>query len=71
MCSDGPTTSYGYELSPGDEADPGDIPVCCYEPMSGVTTEEGDIDYTCGDCGTVLEISRSGVVGDIREKDAA
>jgi hypothetical protein len=66
-----PTTSYGYELTPGDEADRDDIPVCCYDDMSGATTEEGGIDYTCGDCGTVLEIDELGLVADIRESATA
>lgn len=71
MCSTGPTTSYGYELSPGDDTDRDDIPVCCSDDMNGKKTAEGGIDYTCGDCGTVLEIGANGLVFDIREKTAA
>jgi hypothetical protein len=67
MCSTGPTTSYGYELSPGDDTDIDDVPVCCDEDMAGKDTERGGRDYTCGDCGTVVSIAASGLVSDIYE----
>lgn len=47
------TTSYGFPLSPGDHAGIHDIPICR--------------DYTCPGCGTVVSISASGLVDDIRE----
>lgn len=71
MCSSAPTTSYGYELSIADDAGLDDVPVCCGDDMNGAKTSRGGIDYTCGRCGTVLEISKSGLVDDIREKTAA
>ena len=71
MCSTGPTTSYGYELSPGDETDLDDIPVCCGSDMTGKKLDDGDIEHACENCGTVLEINENGLVWDIREKPAA
>lgn len=70
MCSTGPTTSYGYELSPGDEADLDDAPQCCGGDMTaGPSDEDGDRDYVCdnGECGTRLTITGAGVVLDILE----
>lgn len=61
-----PTTSYGHELSPGDDTDLDDIPVCC-DGMDGKDTSNGGRDYTCPDCGTVVSISASGLVDDIYE----
>lgn len=58
-----PTTSYGYELSPGADLD--DVPVCCDEAMTGADGVRGGRDYTCGDCQTVVAISASGLVNDI------
>jgi hypothetical protein len=66
-----PTTSYGYELEIADDAGHDDVPVCCGDDMNGEKTAEGGIDYTCGSCGTVLEIDELGLVSDIREKAAA
>jgi hypothetical protein len=72
MCSTGPTTSYGYELSPGDETDLDDTPRCCGESMTAkAPDEDGDREYLCGQCGTALEINENGLVWDIREKAAA
>ncbi|MFE0845241.1 hypothetical protein [Streptomyces rochei] len=62
---DTPTTSYGYELSIGDEADRDDIPVCCGDDMAGKDTLRGGRDYTCGTCKTVLLIAANGLVSDI------
>lgn len=70
MCSTGPTTSYGYELSPGDEADLDDMPQCCGGDMTaGKPDEDGDRDYVCdgGGCGTKLTITGAGMVLDIYE----
>lgn len=70
MCSTGPTTSYGYELSPGDEADLDDIPQCCGGEMTaGPPDGDGDRDYVCdnGGCGTRLTITGAGMVLDILE----
>jgi len=67
MCSTGPTTSYGYELEIGDDAGHDDTPVCCGEDMTGKDTGRGGREWTCGDCGTVLLISASGLVDDIYE----
>lgn len=71
MCSSAPTTSYGYELAIAMEADLDDIPRCCGEDMTGKDAESGGRDYTCGDCGTVLSISDTGLVDDIYEPAAA
>jgi hypothetical protein len=71
MCSTGPTTSYGYELSIADDTDIDDVPVCCGDDMPGKKLDDGGIEYTCGSCGTVLEIDELGLVFDIREKTAA
>ena len=71
MCSTGPSTSYSYELRIADETDLEDNPRCCGDDMNGSKTTEGGIDYTCGSCGTMLEINENGLVWDIREKTAA
>ena len=60
-----PTTSYGYELSPGDDADLDDIPVCCGNGMTAKDTNDGGRKYTCGNCKTVVTIAASGLVFDI------
>lgn len=61
-----PTTSYGHELSPGDDTDINDIPVCC-DDMEGEDTSSGGRDHTCPVCQTVVSISASGLVNDIYE----
>lgn len=66
-----PTTSYGYELTPGDDAGHDDVPICCNNDMPGGKTPDGGIDFTCGSCGTVVEIDESGLVFDIREAATA
>ncbi len=71
MCQSTPTTSYGHELSPGDDTDRDDVPVCCGEDMTGADTRRGGRDYTCGDCGTIVSIAASGLVKDIYEEAAA
>lgn len=71
MCQSAPTTSYGYELSIGADTDIDDVPVCCGDDMTGKNTARGGRDYTCGDCGTVVAISASGLVSDIYEGQAA
>ncbi len=71
MCDSAPTTSYGYELSIGDDTDRDDIPVCCGDDMTPEDNERGYRAYTCGDCDTVVTISPNGLVFDIREKTAA
>lgn len=38
--------------------------------MTGKETDRGGREWTCGDCGTVLLIAASGVVGDIYEAAA-
>jgi hypothetical protein len=53
-------TVHGLELSPGDEVDDRDIPVCHGEPM----LRAGQV-FTCQDCPTVVEYS-GGLVFDIR-----
>lgn len=60
-----PTTSYGYELSIGDDTDRDDVPVCCGEDMTGKDTQREGRNYTCGTCKTVLLIAASGLVSDI------
>lgn len=70
MCSTGPTTSYGYELSPGDEFDLDDTPQCCGADMTaGQPDADGDRDYACaGDgCGTRVTVTGAGMVDDILE----
>lgn len=69
MCQSAPTTSYGYELSPGDEADLDDAPQCCGGDMAaGPPDEDGDRDYVCdGGCGTRVTITGAGMVLDICE----
>jgi hypothetical protein len=57
-----PATSYGYDLSIGDDTDPGDIPVCCDTDMLGRDDDRGNRDYTCTTCGTVLTVAPSGLV---------
>jgi hypothetical protein len=70
MCSTGPTTSYGYELSIADDTDLDDVPICCGDDM--IPKEVGGgIEYSCPNCGTELDIDASGLVSDIREKAAA
>ncbi|MFG2276694.1 hypothetical protein ACGFNY_43920 [Streptomyces chartreusis] len=62
-----PTTSYGHPLTPGDEIDLNDTPVCCND-MTGADTGNGGRDYTCPNCHTVLSISPNGLVDDIHEE---
>ena len=66
-----PTTSYGYELEIADDAGHDDIPVCHGDDMIPKRLDDGSVEHTCGSCGTVLEIDASGLVFDIREKQAA
>ena len=84
MCHSEPTI-YGMPLDPGMEIEVG-VPDCCYGPMDKKgedpcpccrpedTDGEGTgihVEYTCEDCGTVVEFSGLGLVFDIREKTAA
>lgn len=84
MCQSEPSI-YGMELDPGMEIEDG-VPDCCYGPMTKnkdesctCCTPEGTdgagtgvhVEYECGDCGTVVEVSGLGLVYDIREKAAA
>jgi hypothetical protein len=72
MCQSTPTTSYGYELRPGDEADRDDTPRCCGDDMTGTDAGDHYRDWTCGDCGTVVTIDQEAeLVSDIVEKQAA
>lgn len=71
MCQSAPTTSYGYELCPGDEVDVDDVPRCCGDDMTSKDTGDGYRDWTCGDCGTVVTVDQEAeMVSDIREKQA-
>ncbi|RLU81975.1 hypothetical protein CTZ27_30895 [Streptomyces griseocarneus] len=63
-----PTTSYGFELSIGDDTSLDDTPVCCDEDMTGEDTSHGYRDYTCHGCGTVLTLAPSGLVFDISNR---
>jgi hypothetical protein len=60
-----PTTSYGYELSIGDDTDHDDVPVCCGDEMTGKDAPRGGRSYTCGTCKTLVVIAASGLVSDI------
>lgn len=65
-----PTTSYGYELRPGDEFDPTDTPQCCGGDMTaGQPDADGERDYVCdgGGCGTRVAVTGAGMVNDILE----
>lgn len=53
-------TVQGVELSPGDEVDARDVPVCHDEPML-----RAGLVFTCKDCPTVVEYA-NGLVFDIR-----
>ncbi|MCX5202468.1 hypothetical protein OG897_13545 [Streptomyces sp. NBC_00237] len=59
-----PTTSYGHELSPGDDTDINDTPVCC-DDMEATDGVRGGRDYTCPECSSVVSISATGLVNDI------
>lgn len=63
-------TICGYiELSAGDELGYCLAPDCCDAEMTGKEIDaDGHREYTCGDCGTVLEVDELGLVWDIREK---
>lgn len=62
-------TICGYmELHPADELGHDLAPDCCDDEMTGEDTDDGHREYTCGDCGTVLEVDELGLVYDIREK---
>lgn len=54
------------ELSPGDELGRDLPPDCCGDEMTG-KPDADHIKYTCGDCGTVLEVDGFGLVFDIRD----
>ena len=60
-----PSTSYGYELSVGDDAGLDDMPVCCSDDMTGRDTACGGRDYTCRTCTAVVAIAPNGLVSDI------
>ncbi|MFJ6761044.1 MULTISPECIES: hypothetical protein [unclassified Streptomyces] len=47
-----------------------DIPVCCDDDTDAVKLGNGGIEYSCGDCRTILEFDNSGLVSDLREKAA-
>ncbi|WP_406418377.1 hypothetical protein [Streptomyces sp. NBC_01614] len=53
-------TVHGVELSPGEEVDDRDIPICHDEPMA----RAGDL-FSCHQCPTVVEYD-DGLVFDIR-----
>ncbi|MDT0608846.1 hypothetical protein [Streptomyces lancefieldiae] len=61
-----PTTSYGYELTIGDDTDRDDVPICCGEDMTGKDAARGNREYSCG-CGTKVTIAPSGLVFDITD----
>ena len=70
MCHSEPTI-HGMTPSPGDEIGRDDAPDCCDEEMTRGKDAFGDLVYTCGGCGTELEVDDGGLVFDIREKQAA
>lgn len=57
-----PTTSYNYELAPGDDTDLDDIPVCCNTDMTSKDTSDNGRTYTCGTCHTTVTLAASGLV---------
>jgi hypothetical protein len=63
-------TICGYmELHLADELGHDLAPDCCGQEMTGSPVDpDGHKEYTCGDCGTVLEVDDLGLVYDIREK---
>ncbi|MFI6984209.1 hypothetical protein ACIBSV_37200 [Embleya sp. NPDC050154] len=54
-----PTTSYGFELTIGDEFDPADIPLCCDADMTGVDDDADHLTHRCGICDTTVMVTRS------------
>lgn len=60
-----PTTSYGTDITPGDDTGLDDTPICCDDDMTGRDTKNGGRSYTCGTCSTVVTIAASGIVADI------
>lgn len=67
MCSSTPTVHGGYELSMGDDLGLDVTPDCCGDDMTREEKERGYVDYTCGDCATILTVSPNGLVFDISE----
>ncbi|PAZ15660.1 hypothetical protein CLM62_12755 [Streptomyces sp. SA15] len=70
MCRTEPTI-YGMTPRIADEIGRDDAPTCCSDEMGRKDTSRDHIEYTCGCCGTVLEVDDLGLVWDIREKAAA
>ncbi|MFF4531563.1 hypothetical protein ACFY1P_20120 [Streptomyces sp. NPDC001407] len=61
-----PRVSY-LELSIGDELGRDQRPECCEAGMAARDLDNGRIEYTCRDCGTVLEVDALGLISDIRD----
>jgi hypothetical protein len=53
-----PTTSYGFELTIGDEFDPDDVPLCCDLDMTAIDGDRAYLTRRCGICETTLMVTR-------------
>lgn len=71
MCRYPEPTIYGMTVEVAIEIGRDDAPDCCDEEMARGTDAHGDLVYTCGCCGTEVEVDDLGLVSDIREKTGA
>jgi hypothetical protein len=61
------TTDYNHEVRPGDEVGTDATLVCCDQTMTAAAPDKyGDRTHRCGGCRTQADISKLGLVGDIR-----
>ncbi|MGW2113766.1 hypothetical protein [Streptomyces zhihengii] len=64
-------TIHDRDLSPGDDLGLDTAPTCCDDQtMTTTNTSDGYQQYTCSQCLTVVEITPSGLIFDIRQRRA-
>jgi hypothetical protein len=63
-------TIYSMTVEIAMEIGRDDAPDCCGAEMTRAVNGD-DLTYTCGCCGTAVDVDEVGLVDDIREKTAA
>ncbi|MFH8558919.1 hypothetical protein ACH4FE_35755 [Streptomyces celluloflavus] len=62
------TTSYNFEVGPGDEVGTDAILICCDETMTATAFDEyGSRTHTCGNCDIRADVDKRGLLSDIRD----